>query len=687
MHFLFLAQLTTETLLNLSKPQPGGWCFNGLACRYAEALPLLKKTPPQRACLTAGRPQSLVWLVWLACWVAACLAPAPARAAQDLISERAWLSDPSSNLSPDQVRQMAWTTYTGRAPRGYSSATTWIRLKIEPLASDARPGDRSSHPARLVLRILPGQLDDIALFDPRRANQPPLLTGDRHDWRTSEYRSFNHNLVIAAPSEPIEVLLRLRTTSHHGIAVEALRWEDAETVDRKQQLVLGGLIAFLMMALVWAVSVWLQRPERVIGVFILQQCVAIVFALTFLGFFRVYLSDWLPATALDLLGSMVFPLAGATLLWSHWHFLREFNPPQLGMRCLKALWLLLPLGLLLMLGGKISLALHMNATVAAIGTLMMPVLVWKSQAARPEQSPRLSRRQLLLIYSLIVVTLWSAALPAIGLPIKQLWGGYGLVAYIVINSLLMAGALQVRARYAEESRRKALTALKLSRQEVALARDRAQEQEQFLAMLTHELTTPLSVASLALSKLSEASVIRARAYRAVDSMRAIIERVSLAHRLDGHSPIPLRKVVDVTALLRELRESLNDDDQTEPRIALRLEGLLPCQTDRQLLAMVLSNLMDNALKYGTGQVTVAGCAQHRGHLPGLLLTVSNAAGPSGRPDPAHLFEKYHRGQAAMSKPGTGLGLYLSALMTQRLGGELRHLPEADDVRFELWLPA
>jgi signal transduction histidine kinase len=170
-------------------------------------------------------------------------------------------------------------------------------------------------------------------------------------------------------------------------------------------------------------------------------------------------------------------------------------------------------------------------------------------------------------------------------------------------------------------------------------------------------------------------------------MRAIIERVSLASRLDGHGPIPRHEALDVAALLRELREQFNDDDQTEARIALRLEGLLPCQTDRQLLAMVLSNLMDNALKYGAGEVTVAGCAQHRGQRPGLLLAVSNAAGPAGRPDPAHLFEKYHRGQAAMSKPGTGLGLYLSALITKRLGGELRHLPEANDVRFELWLPA
>ena len=646
-----------------------------------------KKILPQRACLAARHPQGLVWLFWLACCLAAWLAPAPAHAAQVLISERAWLADPSGNLGPDQVRQMGWTTYTGRLQRGHNKGTTWIRLKIVPVAEVARPGDSGSRSARLVLRIQPGQIDEIALFDPRRANQPPVLTGDRQDWRASEYRSFNHNLLIAAPSEPIEVLLRLRTTSHHGIEVEAMRWEDAETADRKQQLMLGGLITFLLMVLALTVAIWLQRPERVVGAFILSQAIAIVFALSILGFLRVYLSDELPATVMSMLSSVLFALAGTTLIWFHWHFLREFNPPRLGMLCLKVLCLLLPLELLLLLVGKITLALQINTAMTTTSTLLMLVLVWQSPAARPAQSPTLTRRHLLVIYSLIAATMWSVALPAVGFPIQPIWGTYGIVAYIVVSYLLMASTLWIRARYAEESRRQASIALALSQQEVTLARDRAKEQEQFLAMLTHELTTPLSVVSLALGKLSEASAIRTRASRAVDSMRGIIEHVSLADQLDRDNSLPRREVVDVTALLQELREQFNDNDQIEPRIALRLEGWMQCQTERRLLAMVMGNLMDNALKYGAGEVTVAGRAQDQGQQPGLLLTVSNSAGPSGRPDPVHLFEKYHRGRAAMSKPGIGLGLYLCALISKRLGGELRHLPEADDVRFELWLPA
>ena len=134
----------------------------------------------------------LVWL--LAVWQLPGLAqPAePAQQAQqaqllsdqrDHISARAWLDDPASSLGPDQVRAMGWTTYTGPLRRGFTGSTTWLRLKITPADPGRRAADRQT---RLVLRIQPGHLDEIALFDPRYPDQPPQLAGDRHDWRLSE---------------------------------------------------------------------------------------------------------------------------------------------------------------------------------------------------------------------------------------------------------------------------------------------------------------------------------------------------------------------------------------------------------------------------------------------------------------------------------------------------------------------
>ncbi len=633
----------------------------------------------------------LAWLIWLTCLTAAWLTPALAQAdasTPDAISARAWLSDPSGQLGPDQVRQMAWTPYTGRLRRGYTSATTWVRLTIDPPNEAGRPGDGGGHPAKLVLRIQPGHLDEIALFDPRFPGQPAQLTGDRHDWRLGEYRSFNHNLVVDVPTAATEVLLRLRTTSHHALDVEALPWDVARQRDGDQQLGLGAYCAFMLTMLAWSAwSQWSVR-ERVIGAFFVQQAVSTLCILFWLGVIRVYLSDALPALLLDTITCWLFSLTQTATAWFHWHFLREFNPPRLGMRCLQALIALLPVECVLLLTGQTRAALQLNVLVVSLTPLLLLVMVWRIAPPGPQETRLLSRRQLLMVYGLMLLTLGSATLPALGWLPSLPWGTSGLPFYAFVSALLMAIVLQARSKNRADAHRRALAALTLSQLDTSRERARREEQEQFLAMLTHELTTPLAVASLALGGLSESSTMRARAYLAIDSMRGIIENCALAGRLDGPGQVPQCAAVDVAALLDELCAQLQDKYPTREHIALRLpDPLQPCQTDRPLLAVILGNLLDNALKYGEGSVTVAAQAKPRGPQAGLQLSVRNAAGAMGRPDPAHLFEKYHRGRSAMRQAGSGLGLYLSALTAKRLGGELVYLSEATEVCFELWLPA
>ena len=331
---------------------------------------------------------------------------------RDRISERAWLDDPSNSLGPEQVAAMRWTPYSGPLRRGFVASTTWLRLKIEPA-----PDSQGSHPDRqslLVLRILPGHLDEIALFDPRLAGQPPQLAGDRQDIRQAEYRSFNQNLVLAAPSEPMEVLLRLRTSGNHGIHVEALGWDDLEDIERQQQVLIGAVLAFLLTILGWAVSAWWEQRDRVIGAFIVQQLVSIIFTLSLLGVFRAYLPGWLDAQTIDLITSTMFPITAATVLWFHWHFLREFKPPALGLRCVKWLAAATPLILLLMWAGLMRQALALTMLVTVLTPLLLLLLAFFTGKPAPNQQPRLSRRQLIAVYGLTLAILWNATLPAFG---------------------------------------------------------------------------------------------------------------------------------------------------------------------------------------------------------------------------------------------------------------------------------
>ena len=601
----------------------------------------------------------------------------------DHISARAWLDDPASSLGPDQVRAMGWTPYSGPLRRGFTASTTWMRLRIEPLAGESRRSADSQ--TRLVLRMQPGHLDEIALFDPRHPDQPPQLAGDRQDWRLSEYRSFNQNLVLAAPSEPIEILLRLRTTSHHGIHVEALHWDEAEAVDRQQQLVMGAVIAFLLMVLAWAVAAWTESRERVVGAFIAHQVVSVLFALSLFGFFRVYLSGWLPAPAIDRITSMLFPITTATVLWFNWHFLREFKPRLLAMRCLLLLAVAALLSLPIMLAGLMREALKFNSVIALLYPPLLLLLAWLSANPAPGDPPRLSRLQLVLIYSPMALFTWAAAMPALGWLPSPPWAMYSAIAYGLISAAMLFGALRARARHAASARRKVQTDLVLAEQLVAQERERRHEQEQFMTMLTHELTNALATAHLAIGSLSPASPMRGRGYRAIDSMRNIIKRCAISGELEVAEPVLQVAPVDVRALLLELRQQL----QAGASVKLNTDAALPdCATDRQLLGVILSNLLDNALKYRAeaGIVEVTASPQSRGALPGLQLSVSNAPGDAGRPDPEQLFKKYWRGAGATRHAGSGLGLYLSSLIARRLGGELRYQPEIAHVRFVLWLP-
>ena len=602
---------------------------------------------------------------------------------RDHISVRAWFDDATNGLGHEQVSAMTWTPYVGPLRNGYTASTTWIKLKIDPLAHEAWRG--ADQQTRMILRIQPGHLDEIALFDPRYPDQPPQVAGDQHSWLLSKYRSFNQNLVIAAPSEAIEVLLRLRTQTHHGIHVEALHWDDAIASDRQQQLIMGAVITFLIMVLAWAVFAWFEKRERVIGAFVIHQLISVLFAMSLLGFFRVYLSDWLTGTVISNTTSALFAITTTAVLWFHWHFLREFKPPVLGMRCLQLLTMATPLTLLLMLAGFMTQALQIIAFMCTLYPVLLLLLVCLADKPAPSDAPRLSRLRLIVIYSTMCLILASATLPALGWLPSPPWAMYSAIGYGVVSAAMLFSALRLRSMLAMTERRNQKNDLVLAEKLLVVEQDKRREQDRFMTMLTHELTNALATAHLAIGSLAAGSAMRARGYRALESMRDIIRRCSQSGAFEANKSAPELAAVNVPALLLELCDQMSARDQ----ILLKTDAdMTDCHTDRKLLTIILGNLLDNALKYRAtaSAIEVTAGPQSRGSLGGLLFSVSNLPGDTGRPDAEQVFKKYWRGPSATRHAGSGLGLYLSLLIANHLGGDLRYQPEDSNVRFELWLP-
>ena len=602
---------------------------------------------------------------------------------RDYIVEFAWLDDPSNSLGPDQVKDLVFKPYANPLRRGFTASTTWIRLRIDPSIRQGRVN--ASRTEQLVLRIMPHHLDEIVVFDPRRVGRQPLIAGDRHELRAAQYISFNQNIVIDFPQETIDIFLRLRTTSNHGIHIQALLWEDVEEIDRLQQVAFGAIAMFVVAVLLWSILSWFEQRDRLIGVFIVHQAISVLFVFFVLGFVRVYLSNLLPAPTIDRLHSGVYVLTATSVLWFHWHLLRKFSPPAVAMKILRFVSIATPLNLILMVADYTSLALKITMITVLVGSpfmLMLAVFTSKKDEGKPTM---LNRSHLIAIHGLVTGILITATLPALGLKLIPSMAMYSAVTYGVVNALVLILALRSRVKHLEFNQKQAQVQLTLAEERAQREIFNRREQDQFTAMLTHELGNSLTVVQLAIGQLNDDSTMRKRGYRAVEAMRQIVDRCALTFRHEAMAPSLEVSEVDLRLLVEDLCQRMAFPASIELSSSPEIPA---CKIDKQLISIVVGNLLENALKYRADStpVTVSINLESKGERNGLRLSVANWPGLAGRPDPKHLFAKYWRGAHSTHISGTGLGLYLSSLIASRLGTELVYEPEGDQVRFSLWLP-
>lgn len=212
---------------------------------------------------------------------------------------------------------------------------------------------------------------------------------------------------------------------------------------------------------------------------------------------------------------------------------------------------------------------------------------------------------------------------------------------------------------------------------------RNDEQDRFLSMLSHELKTPLAV--IRMSLLNDSPESRQRVERNITDINAIVERCLQTDRLQHDRIAVAAARCDLQALI----DKSIADSQDPQRIMLTSHAPLPaCETDQQLLGIILANLLDNALKYGAANspVAIEISFQESDGRPGMRIDVTNTAGTAGLPDPEQVFSKYYRAPGAHAKTGSGLGLHLAAGFAHKLGGQLLYAPQGDTVKFVLWIP-
>ncbi|WP_179952975.1 sensor histidine kinase [Devosia marina] len=222
----------------------------------------------------------------------------------------------------------------------------------------------------------------------------------------------------------------------------------------------------------------------------------------------------------------------------------------------------------------------------------------------------------------------------------------------------------------------------------------------FIANASHEMRTPLaSLVGFIDTLLGPAARDAAAREKFLGIMRSQAERMSRLiddllslSRIEMHQHVRPTGSVDLTALLREVREGLQTQAKaaqidvilTMPKAPVTVSG------DRSQLYEVFENLIDNAIKYGADGKTVEVelIDIDRSGLKHMVSVTDH--GPGVEPEHVpRMTERFYRidAEASRKKKGTGLGLAIVKHIIQRHRGQMsiRSKP-GEGLRVEVLLP-
>ena len=218
------------------------------------------------------------------------------------------------------------------------------------------------------------------------------------------------------------------------------------------------------------------------------------------------------------------------------------------------------------------------------------------------------------------------------------------------------------------------------RQELDRARkdeERAREDHKAaLASLSHDLRTPL--ASLrAYAEALDMGLVNSEEERA-EYERAIIrkcdEASSLVEDLFQHALSDMDRIAVACESVQAapiVKRCASDSSSLARISCLRVDDAR-VEADEARLAQAIDNLIGNAIKYARGSaIDIQATAEN-----GLYTIAVRDYGPGMPPeDMPFATERFYRGANASDKPGSGLGLYISSYLAERMGGRL-HLVNA-----------
>ena len=583
----------------------------------------------------------------------------------------------------------------------YTISAYWLRLRLKNSSDTA---------IERLFEIAYAKLADIQIHQFGEQNYQYLRTGYAipFEQRPYKYRFFVLPMTIAAHSEQ---LIYFRIQTPNALHIPARLWEKQaflayERKDNITQALFFGMVIAMALYNLFLFSVLRDVSYLLYVMFSCCFMVAMVFytglsnelfpwsdtvAVTQVGtsfsmpivfvFFLLFMRKILnTATLLPKLDSVIklFIVINAVLPLFIWQMFDHFVQPKNVVIALTSL-LILVISVICVYKRQRSAYFF----IAAFGLLFMTILTISLNLLSIISSARFSFVGQVQFSSTLEMLLLSFALADrfYILRLEKETAQQQLVDSLKLSEKILETRVQQRTTELENAGEQ----LRIL---VEKERDNSIEKSNFIAMLTHELKSPLSTIKFAVGNIqrSQNPEIKAMCLHdiqtAAHDMSVITERCIDADKLENADTAISASPFSLKAIIEDIIQRHNSVN----RVRLALEPPFLITSDALLCGIILSNFLENALKYSPEHSQVDIFAAWTVDKSAVLISVCNQIGTSGKPDSNKVFAKYYRNTHAQRLRGTGLGLWLVRGIATQLGAEVSYIDHNDTVEFQLCLP-
>jgi len=226
-----------------------------------------------------------------------------------------------------------------------------------------------------------------------------------------------------------------------------------------------------------------------------------------------------------------------------------------------------------------------------------------------------------------------------------------------------------------------------------------QAQTEFVSTVSHELRTPLTsikgFADTILRAGDRLDLAQQRRYidiikQQADRLTRLVEDLLAVSRLESKKLQLTVRAIDLREAIQRVTHILSEKARNHKINEVIPPGLPLVWADADRLEQILTNLIDNAIKYSPAETTVTVVARDVPGTPEMVeFSVADQGGGIPQEHLPEIFSKFSRLDNPLTRQteGTGLGLYITRSLVVALGGQIKVTSVPGCTTFTVQLPA